>query len=283
MFASAEEFVHFEVETKWRRRFFLDERCTRFLADVRETAARHVLEVPEDQLFWRAQIAHKLEVATGGIGPDIVAPAPPERMKPLRGRAVEGRANYKGIPHLYVASDPNTAIAEVRPGLGSLVTLACVRFPRALKLVDCGTAKPFGMSALAAVLSALEPAQIEVFIWSSINEAFSEPVSRSDDAGEYVATQILAELFKSMGFDGVAYRSGFGENGFNMVAFEPDPAEIASCSLYRLTSVSHGTRLAGETKLYIQDIPLDRFTWNPLDDGKGGKNFLMPMPPSQPA
>lgn len=41
-------------------------------------------------------------------------------MKPLSNSASEGRANPKGIPYLYVATDKETAMSEVRPSLGAI-------------------------------------------------------------------------------------------------------------------------------------------------------------------
>ena len=50
-------------------------------------------------------------------------PHPPERMKPLAGWAREGRADLKGILYLYLAAAKDPALAEVRPRLGSMISL----------------------------------------------------------------------------------------------------------------------------------------------------------------
>jgi len=50
-------------------------------------------------------------------------PHPPERMKPLAGRACERRADPEGIPYLYLAAAKDTALGEVRPWLGSMISL----------------------------------------------------------------------------------------------------------------------------------------------------------------
>ncbi|MBD9455904.1 RES family NAD+ phosphorylase [Rhizobium sp. RHZ02] len=60
-------------------------------------------------------------------------------------------------------------------------------------------------------------------------QAFSTPADRSDDAAEYAPTQILAELFRSLGYDGVAYKSAFGEEGDNIAIFNIDDFEVEWC------------------------------------------------------
>lgn len=257
MFKDKLAFIKFEAEVQDRRRFFLSDESKDFIEAVRESVPRHILEVPETQRFWRSQLAHN--VIPGKNGFPESRPCSVERMKPLHGKAREGRANPKGIPFLYVASDPKTAVAECRPGLGGLTTLARVHFAQPLRLVDCGTTR------LAWELSAdPAPEHLEASIWTQINVVFSEPVSRSDDVGEYVATQILAELFQSMGFDGVAYRSSFGQNGYNVAAFNPDIATIETCTLYRITNVSYETKLVASDVYSDVDVAPDNFVWDPL-------------------
>ncbi len=58
-------------------------------------------------------------------------------MKPLRDRTREGRANPKGIPYLYLATHEDVAMAEVRPWIGSNISLGRFLTTRDLCLVDC--------------------------------------------------------------------------------------------------------------------------------------------------
>ena len=85
-----------------------------------------------------------------------------------------------------------------------------------LELIDCSREqKDFPLHLVLQELEEQEsePAEIEKAVWSDINRAFAEPMTRSDDSADYVATQILAELFKREGFGGIAYKSNFGEDG----------------------------------------------------------------------
>lgn len=55
----------------------------------------------------------------------------------MSGAAHEGRVNPRGIPCLYAASNLETAVAEVRPWLGALVSVAQLSPVRLLRLVNC--------------------------------------------------------------------------------------------------------------------------------------------------
>ena len=61
---------------------------------------------------------------------------PPERMKPRRDRAREGRANPQGIPYLYLSTRKETALSEVRPWLRSLISIGQFKIVRQLTIVD---------------------------------------------------------------------------------------------------------------------------------------------------
>lgn len=91
-----------------------------------------------------------------------------------------------------------------------------------------------------------ESAEREAAVWADINEAFSRPVTRSETRGEYVPTQILAELFKTRGYDGVAYQSGYGEAGYNVALFDPSTALVGSCWVYLVDDIKHSIKVVPE-------------------------------------
>jgi len=63
------------------------------------------------------------------------------------------------------------------------------------------------------------------------------PVSLTDQKAEYVPTQVIAELFKNNGADGIMYRSAVGK-GLNVVLFDLATAEIVNCFLYEAAELS---------------------------------------------
>jgi hypothetical protein len=64
-------------------------------------------------------------------------------------------------------------------------------------------------------------------LWYHINEAFSLPVTNSDDKADYAPTQVLGEAFKSKHFDGIRYGSKVGD-GSTIALFDPTATSVVS-------------------------------------------------------
>src|SRR5690242_18366035 len=147
----------------------------------------------------------------GGKSFEIPVAHSPERMKPIPAKATDGRANPRGIPCLYLATKKDTAVLEIRPLIGSSVSVAQFMVLRELRLVDCSSERrDISLKRWLEPENLLTPEEIEKAVWFDINAAFSKPVERGDNSIEYVPTQILAEAFKRHDFDGIAYKSSYG-------------------------------------------------------------------------
>jgi len=85
---------------------------------------------------WRPHYQHDPDTEEDIHVDDFPCPFPYARMKPLSDSATEGRANPKGIPCLYVATDKETAMSEVRPWLGAILSVAIFKLPKDLKIID---------------------------------------------------------------------------------------------------------------------------------------------------
>ena len=185
-------------------------------------------------MFWRAQLGHHWKtLRKDGMEFEVECAYTSDRMKPPPDRAYEGRANPKGIPCLYVATTKETAMYEVRPWMGSYVSVGQFKALKDLEIVDCS--HDHGNRTIYFHEPTSE--ETEKAVWSEIDRAFSEPVMRSDDAADYTPTQIIAELFKRAGIDGIAYRSNFGESGHNIALFDVGTAELIGCGLYQVDAI----------------------------------------------
>ena len=69
-----------------------------------------------------------------------------------------------------------------------------------------------------------------------MDNAFSIPTSNTNFNSDYVPTQIIAEFIKSLGYDGIAYKSSLG-NGDNIVLFDLDMATIKENNIYKVKKV----------------------------------------------
>lgn len=121
----------------------------------------------------------------------------------------------------------NTAIAEVRPWIGSYISLAQFKLLKNVRLINC-TSEDKGT---IIYIKEFEPEKRAIAVWRDIDKAFSMPVASNETTTDYVPTQIIAELFKNNGFDGIAYRSSLGE-GHNITLFDLDAADLINCTLY---------------------------------------------------
>ena len=181
-----------------------------------------------------------------------------QRMKPLSTKASEGRANATGIAVLYLSNTAETAIAEVRPWLGSMVSVARFKVLRDLRAVDL--TRGHDRSSLDQMTFAhlsgereVTPEEKERAVWTDIDAAFSRPVTPLGDSAEYVPTQILAELFRSLDYEGLIYRSNFEEEGHNFALFDLDAATAIDASPYRVTGVRVSSEECGNPWVLRED------------------------------
>jgi hypothetical protein len=137
-FRSHRSYWDFAAAVTRRQRFTRSPDQAEFLQTVLATSANKQEIVPAGSLVWRAQVGHNwMSHDMGeGICEELPHPFPPERMKPPRDRAFEGRANPKGIPYLYVATHEETAVGEVRPWVGVFVSVAQLKTTRELRLIN---------------------------------------------------------------------------------------------------------------------------------------------------
>jgi hypothetical protein len=234
-FHSWYDYLHSAISVTSEARYILSPFAKQFVESVMETSCRREHVAPEGTILWRAQLGSDSEdVEHGGLIVPRAIPFRPDRMKPAKDRAFEGRVNSKGIPSLYLSHDRETAMSEVRPWIGELISIAEFVVVEDVRLVDC--------SRLDAdvILDSVEaaPKKIEDSVWKCIDQSFSEPVTRSDSAADYAPTQILSEAFKSQGFQGVAYKSSLSD-GLNIALFSIDLAECVRVDLVKTTSVKY--------------------------------------------
>lgn len=241
-FNSWRSFSIFSWAVNRKQRYILDEESQLFLNSIVDTCKDRELVIPEGQCVWRAQNGHSWkplyqhdpDTDEDIHVDDIPCPFPHARMKPLEDSASDGRANSKGIPCLYVATNKETAMSEVRPWLGAIVSLGVFKTTKELKILDFSVEQ--GTSNLHFYFT--EPTEEEKIkaVWSDIDNAFSKPVRNSDLKSDYAATQIISEFVKSKGYDGIAYKSSLAD-GHNIVLFDLNSAEIIGCQIHEVSKV----------------------------------------------
>lgn len=246
MFKNVLSYMNFAREVRGTSRFVRSQEAEDFLQAVSETMQARKATIPAGKTLCRAQLGHDIEMRPVDEDREIEEKIPfgAGRMRPLPDRASEGRVNPHGIPYLYLATDRETAIAEVRPWIGSHVSIGYFKTTREICIVDCS--RHHHQSGFLHYLMNFqvddvdkppEPEVVQRVIWGDIDHEFSRPVTRADDTADYAPTQILAELFKQRGMDGIAYKSSLSEDGLNIALFSFDTTEMYAHQLFKVKKV----------------------------------------------
>lgn len=222
-----EEWRNFESALKTEARFFsrtaarhlasifdgIDDLCTRsgqpLVVDAGPGTTFH--SIYRARVF---QSDHKLEEAL--CRPDTHLGSPPASV------AAAGRMNARGISVFYGANDPKVAIAEVRPPVGSQVTVARFEIIRTLRLLD--------LTALTAVSvtgsifdQGLAGRMERAMFLRTLSARITQPVMPDDEHFEYLATQAIADFLATeslVSIDGIIFPSvQAAGDGLNVVLF----------------------------------------------------------------
>lgn len=125
--------------------------------------------------------------------------------------ATEGRLNRARVSILYLASDQKTAISELRPHPGHLVSTSDFKLLRPIKIADFATHD---------IRDFLSDERLEIYRRIlSISGVLNLPIQPEHHA-LYLCTQLLSDSIRKAGFDGISFRSSLGE-GTNLACFAP--------------------------------------------------------------
>jgi RES domain len=245
-FRTTDDFRKFSRSVQGESRFCLAPDAQEFLSTLGETLVGRAVTLAKGKTLWRAQLGYCEELPTAENGHSShTYPFGKTRMLPTSEFAKHNRASAQGIPFLYLASDKETAMAELRPGLHDMLSCAVGQIVDDLDLIDCSERAgkhPYPMSATALENGQLhEPLsedQITTAIWTDIDNAFSKPVSPNDSTLDYLPTQWLADFFRSKGFHGVGYKSKYGE-GYNVVLFDRTQVNFIGGQVFSVEEINY--------------------------------------------
>jgi hypothetical protein len=211
-------------ELKYNNRYFLEHALDR---DRLEQLLGHlVIEIQAHEAWYRARI---LDQPTPFEIKDMGAPPPR--------RASHGRANPPGIPYLYLGSQPDTAVAEIRPHTGEVACVADFKISNRIDVIDlCDPRKRVSPFRLADA-SAIGQLRADIPFLEALGEELTRPVLPSGVAIDYIPSQYLCEFIKKCGFAGVVYRSSVS-TGINLALFTPDQAAGGNVRQYDVKSVN---------------------------------------------
>jgi hypothetical protein len=202
-------------------------------AITREYLERAMAILPINSELYRARngyievsaskyVSHKEPYCGDMIG------APPASLIPA------GRANRAGQVVLYCADQEETAVAEVRPARGFLVSVGKFRAQRDFRLLDL-------VMRRRPINPFMDPELSESLHLNGLFRAFAKdletPLERGDDTSLYLPCQNLTDAVRAAGFDGIRFPSAMKPGGSNVVLFDPATVEYVNSKLVEVTGV----------------------------------------------
>lgn len=225
-----------ERSIKERTRFFnreADAFFTRLFGNLDQLANRQGQSVVisagpdlEIKSFYRARAFH------GGVDDDIVrALKRPDREigSPPPQYARAGRMNAQGISVFYGASDPATALAEIRPPVGSRVLVGKFDLARPVRLLDVEALRSVFIEGSIFNPENIGHLELAQFL-GRLSQRMTMPVMPDDEPKEYLITQMIADFVAQVGdppVDGMLYRSVQGEGEHQNVVFFNQASRVA--------------------------------------------------------
>lgn len=146
------------------------------------------------------------------------------------------RANAVGTSYFYGAQEEQTAVSEVRPHRGALVTIGSGDTLREVRLIDLAAGmhipSPFacGRDYFRGLLESCE-------LFNHLNEQFARPLRHTDDVHEYLPTQFFATWARDHHYDGLRYGSAMTRGGHNIVLFDPGTVAVRTVRLVQTDEV----------------------------------------------
>jgi len=141
---------------------------------------------------------------------------------PPSARAVAGRMNARGISVFYGATEPEIALAEVRPPVGSRVTIARFDVIRPLRLLDVAALRAIIVDGSVFDRDYIHRLRKAVFL-ERLGERIVMPVMPEDEPADYLITQAIADYLAGLSnpiIDGIVFPSVQSRTpGSNVVLF----------------------------------------------------------------
>lgn len=147
-----------------------------------------------------------------------------ECMCPPPHKVSHGRCNLPNSPHLYAAADIHTAIAETRPYIHDTISVASLCCDKDLKIIDF-------------CYDFDDQDKCSDWFYMAMSSEFS--VVNKGKGNDYFATQYLTMLVKSLGYDGLTFKSSLVMDGVNYVIFDDATCKPLSSKLYTVAQARY--------------------------------------------
>jgi hypothetical protein len=147
-----------------------------------------------------------------------------------------GRANPRGISYLYLSSDQDTTIYETRASIYDYITIGEFKLNSDVVFISLRETDNYDPMFLAEQELLSEYLVFLPFI-NRLEVELSKPIRRDDTELDYIPTQYISEFIKSLGYDGVEYKSSLNPKGYNIAVFNPKKFDCINTNVYEIKEV----------------------------------------------
>lgn len=238
-FSGPDVWIDFDYHRRMVNRYFLSDKHQQFLNLLVKKAESRRKVVPKQSIYYRARVGHISRKQKSSIRKKDYPFPRTKMLNPEPRHTIEGRINPRGISYLYLANDVETAVAEKKPQISQLVSIAKIVMERDVNVVDVRSDEDWLKLPMSWDKDA-PPDRIEARIWWDIDRAFATPITGDGLELDYIATQYLGEVLKNNGYEGILYRSSLMEGGHNLVLFAPHHSiKVESVNLVRAKGITY--------------------------------------------
>ena len=131
-------------------------------------------------------------------------------LAPPKGKSSSGRCNPEGISYLYLSSCQKTAVCEVRPHSGDVVSVAKIN-------IDVSKIFSFRVYFQGLNIPTSVNTEDSKILIKLIDRELASKVTKNKRL-DYIPLQFISEYIKNKGYDGFVYSSTVGP-GMNLVMF----------------------------------------------------------------
>ena len=264
-----EQWNSFCENIKYQQRYFISHPVLDILKSVSKTSE---MIIDPGKIYYRARIiddnaAKKEHMVARCYGPDSTEADHKwyrNKTNKFRGLSKEGsyvppdpnqikdaRSNPKFIRYLYIAESPTTAVFEVRPILHNAVNVSGIQVKKRLVIANI---------AVDIDMNPKKEKSMQEWLLCFIQSAFSSPTNNPDD---YLSSQIIAEYFRYLGYDGIRYSSSLHRGGYNLTIYDVSKCEAVFSTDLRLETIKIFLRPAigaenidGRFEYIVDNIPM---------------------------
>jgi len=219
-----------------RKNFFLLEEQGRHIIAKHEAQIKRVIPVGSE--YYRARSGYETtrRPIEGFDAPPHYQPYAKDKIgAPPPPIATPGRMNRAGVSFLYVASDLDSTIAELRPHPGEFLSVGQFRAKKDLVAAD--------FTAISLYDFYRSEDELDIFVMLRTLDSLFKAKLTPQERDKYVITQFFADVIRQAGYDAVQFTSSVG-TGTNLTVFDPDLFEYVpdSAKMYLIEDLKYISR-----------------------------------------